>query len=317
MVKQKTGQLALCLTALALALAAAGCGGEPAAAGQAVGNGANPGTSFDAPASQPRGEQYIADAWIKDKEGFTSLGLEIANNGSESVTIQYDEFLFDGEAVEAWQPSEPAFTLEPMTGKGRGDLALIGMPAAEFVSQYAEWTVKATVTAADGTGLEPVVATFRTSELLGTQESAPAPGPKAGDVVLAAQELYSANGLIVTLPEQTLRGLTTDVEGLHYEDPLIRFENQTGDDLFIRFEDACVNGTAAGIGDAFGEDYYDAAPAGGESCEQTLALGGALTEAVVSGAASGEITFTLYLSADMETALDEAELTIPFMVAAG
>lgn len=55
-VKQKTGQLALCLTALALALAAAGCGGEPAAAGQAVGNGANPGTSFDAPASQPRGD---------------------------------------------------------------------------------------------------------------------------------------------------------------------------------------------------------------------------------------------------------------------
>lgn len=344
MKKKTIKKLAACLLALALALASAGCGsgkeqgaaagaeadaseavgsGTEADASESIGNGADAETTLDIPESeadteadkkQARKDQYINDAWISDKEGMTSIGVEIVNVGEESVEILCHDFLFDGAAVAGWEPSEPAFTLEPMTGRGLGDIILMDIPIDEFTSKYSELTIQATVTSADGEEREPVIATYQISELVRSQDSNSSAQPQAGDITFTSQELYNANGLTVTVPEQTLKALYTDVEGLHYQEPLLHFENQSEDYLFIRFVDTSVNGEAVGIRDAFGDDYYDATPDAGEACDQYITLGDALIAAVDSDADSGEITLTLYISEDMETALDEAEITIPFTI---
>lgn len=345
MKKKTTKKLAAWLLALALALTAAGCGsngeqntaagaeadasetvgsGAQADASESIGNGAGADTTLDVPESeadteadkkQARKDQCINDAWINDKEGMTSIGVEIGNDGEESVEILYHDFLFDGAAVEGWEPSEPAFTLEPMTSRGL-EVMLLDIPIDEFTSKYSELTIQAMVTSTDGEELEPVIATYQISELVRSKDnSSPAqPQPQPGDINFTSQELYNANGLTVTIPEQTLKALYTDVEGLHYQEPLLHFENQSEDYLFIQFKDTSVNGKAVGIRDAFGDDYYDATPDAGEACDQYITLGDTLITAVDSGADSGEITLTLYISEDMETALDEAEITIPFTI---
>lgn len=343
MKKETTKKLAACLLAFALVFTAAGCGGgeQGAAAGaeagasetagsgaadasESIGNGADADTTLDVPESEADTEAdeeqvsrdiFISEAWVNDKEGMTPIGVSICNHGEESVEILYHDFLFDGAAVEGWEPSEPAFTLEPMTGRGL-EVMLLDISTEEFTSKYSELTIQATVTSADGEELEPIIATYQISELVQSEDnSSPAqPQPQPGDITFTSQELYNANGLTVTIPEQTLKALYTDAEGLHYQEPLLHFENQSEDYLFIRFVDTSVNGEAVGIRDAFGDDYYDVTPDAGEACDQYITLGDTLITAVDSGADSGEITLTLYISEDMETALDEAEITIPFAI---
>lgn len=338
MKKETTKKLAACLLAFALALTAAGCGSggkQEAAAGaeedasetagsgaemdasESIGNGADAETTLDVPESekdtkadkkQDRRDQYINDVWVNDKEGSTEIGVEIVNVGQEPVEILYHDFLFDGAAVEGWEPFEPAFTLESMTGRGvrgRDGVILMDIPIDEFTSKYSELTIQATVTSADGEELEPVIATYQISELVQSEDNSSPAQPQPGNITFASQELYSANGLTVTIPDQTL---------MQSQEPLLHFENQSEDYLFIQFKDTSVNGEAVGISDAFGDDYYDATPDAGESCDQYITLGDALLAAVDSGADSGEITLTLYISEDMETALDEAEITIPFTI---
>lgn len=332
---KQTKKLLASLFTFVLALAIAGCGNskeqnavtEPeeteADASESIGNTANIEATLDVPETeedtdaveeQIRKFQYINDAWINDMEGLTEIGVEIMNDGKEPVEIFYHDFLFDGAAVEGWEPSEPAFTLEPMTGRGLGGIILMDISIDEFTSKYSELTIQATVTSADGKELEPVVATYQISELVRSEDSNSSGQPQSGDIIFISQELYSANGLTVTLPEQTLKALYTDTDGRHYQEPLLHFENQSGDYLFIRFTNTSVNGETVGIRDAFGDDYYDVTPAAGEACDQYITLGDALIAAVDSGVDSGEITLTLYISEDMETALDEAEITIPFAI---
>lgn len=335
---KQTKKLIACLLVLALALVSVGCGSSKeqtaatkleeteANASESIGAGKDESTELNSsdtkedtePAEEKERKdfQFIDQKIVFAEDHESKLTLIIAHHLDQvkSVEFSYQEILLDGIPAENWEAQglgADTFTTEP------GGCFPQTLVLAANIDDYSELTIQATANFDDGTEPYPFSVTYQISDLARSEGSNSSGQTQSGDPIVAftSQDLYSANGLTVTIPEQTLKALYTDVEGRHYQEPLLHFENQSEDYLFIRFVDMSINGEATGISDAFGDDYYDAAPAAGETCDQCITLGDALLAAVDSGADSGEITLTLYISKDMETALDEAEITIPFTIA--
>lgn len=120
------------------------------------------------------------------------------------------------------------------------------------------------------------------------------------EVYVEEQELYNANGIVITIPEQTISPSTY---------PTFHLECQYDHGLYYSFLDLKVDGELIAKGSHSNADgeIYPAEPSDDPIPVDFLA-------AVESGRDSGEITFVLDIWDDIMTSIDKPEITISYRI---
>lgn len=322
---RKSRRLLACLLALALSCAVAGCGNSNDGKGQEAGStpetdpqtsepigaGADVDTELNTEPNQEAEEplQCIDNVVVSESGDSTStICPTISNFAEKSVEASLLGFLLDGVAIDDWHVSENmppetydpetvSFTLDPGTGRNLPIVLNVN------IYDYTELTVQASVTSADGKEQIPLSATFLTSELLKPEDMEVASTGSSDPVMhIEAQELYNADGIVVTVPEQTLQ--------YSYE-PEIHLENSNGFDLYISFMSLTVDGNLIQEGSHNTSDAF--VPASGSS-DSALPVKETLYDTVYSGTESGEITFVLFLTENQNETFGETTVTIPYTI---
>lgn len=327
MMKQNknVGKLLACLLALALSCAAAGCGNGNDGEGQdadamaeadsqtpeSIGAGADVDTELNTEPEKEDEEplQCIDNVLVSESGDSTStICPTISNFAEESVEASLLGFLLDGVAVDDWHVSENmpldtydpetvSFTLDPGTGRNLPIVLNVN------IYDYTELTVQASVTSADGKEQIPLSATFLTSELLKLEDMEVASTGSSDPVMhIEAQELYNADGIVVTVPEQTLQ--------YSYE-PEIHLENSNDFDLYISFMNLTVDGNLIQEGSHNTSDAFVSASG---SSDSGLPVKETLYDIVYSGTESGEIAFVLFLTENQNETFGETAVTIPYTI---
>lgn len=121
-------------------------------------------------------------------------------------------------------------------------------------------------------------------------------------ITIEEQELYNANGIVVTLPEQKL-----DTS----EEPKIHFENNSGNTMYFSFMDLTVDGELIREG---AHNTSDSVALVGDSSDDPLPVGESLQDAVDSGRESGEISFVLFITENQRDTFGEAVVNIPYTI---
>lgn len=124
------------------------------------------------------------------------------------------------------------------------------------------------------------------------------------EVYIKEQELYNADGIVITLPEQKLDPS---------KEPLIHFENNTETTIYLSYMNLTVDGELIQEG---AHNTADGGGYAGASADEEIPVGESLQEAVNSGRESGEISFVLFLTENQRDPLGEAAVTIPYTITA-
>lgn len=252
--------------------------------------------------------------------GRSKVYVDVENTSDSAVLLEWKDLRMNGWTAgsdpkfENWFPD--LWAVEIGAHEVYQEVFFVEYPSFRGTVQYADAEIDVEVSNSDQSQTEslPVKLLLGDIEIVDLTSSGGGSAPASDPVIhIAEQEIYNANGLFITVPEQTL-GVGSGLEGIVYQLPKLHFENQRDERVFISYLDVTVNGQTVYEGSR--DTYFDAVPEAGETLDADLAVVNGLKDAVDSGSNSGEISFTLYLSVDMETALDEASVTIPFAVAA-
>lgn len=319
--KKKIKKLTACLLALALTLTATSCGNseeQEADAGTAETNASeNIGSekAIDANLEVPKTDTSAEPAEKKQIPDFelvelwsvyaendkTELTLIFSHHLDEvkSVTFSCQDVLLDGVSAGSWETygfSAENYMTEP-------DLYFSQALILDTnIYDYSELTMQLTAEFDDGTKPYPFSATCQISEIEKREKVDPS-GPSVTPViVMAEQELYNANGIVITLPEQKLDP---------NEEPKIHFESSNGAMMYLSFMNLTVDGELIREG---AHNTSDSAVSAGDSFDDTLPVGESLLAAVDSGRESGEISFVLFFTENQHDTFDEAAVTIPYTI---
>lgn len=310
----------LALTLLLSALITVGCGSggeqETAAetpetdASETIGAGTGENTELDVPEADSDTETgketettdfSFIDEWITSiEDNKTELTLIIAHHIKEakSVEFTYQDVLLDGAAAVNWEAhglGADTFTIDPNAFQSFPQTLVLGTN----IDDYSELTVHAVANFDDGTEPYPFSATFQINEMeRNIEEKAPA----SAEIYIEEQELYNANGIVITLPEQKLDPS---------KEPQIHFENNTEVTIYLSYMNLTVDG------ELIREGAHNTADGGGNagvSADEEIPVGESLQTAVDSGRDSGEITFVLFITENQYDPIAEPEITIPYTV---
>lgn len=320
--KKSIKKTAACLLAFALALTAIGCGSgreqeattetaetteTGADASETIGAGTAKNTELDMPKTEedtkPAEKKRLEDfeftlPWITSIENDkTELTISIIHHLKEvkSVEFTYQNVLLDNNTVENWEAHTPGggdqntFTTNPNTGFLQ--ILTLGVNMKEF----SEITIQATANFNDGTDPYPFSVTYQISEIeMQLPENSSAPPM----IFIEEQELYNANGIVVTVPEQKQDLYTYELE--------LHFESSLDHNMYISFLNVTVNGELAAKG---GRGLVDVTLSPGET-DSPLYLG----DSANFGEESGEITFVLFIDEDAYNPPAESAITIPYTI---
>lgn len=295
---------------LAGIMAFGGCGNGNDGEGQeadseSIGLGADVDTEPDTAPEEPL--QSITDLMISYVDGEEStISPMIMNYSEESVEAALQGFLLDGVAVEDWHVSENApldtynpdsvsFPLDPSTGR------CLPIALNANIYEYSEITVLASVIFTDGRDPLPLSATFQISELERPEDREPIQSSGA-KIHIEAQELYNADGIVVTVPEQTLQ---------NSHEPEIHLENSNDFGMYLSFMSLTVDGELIQEGSHNTSDAFVSASG---SSDSVLPVSEILFDTVYSGKESGEITFMLFLTENQSETFGETAVTIPYTI---
>ena len=291
----------LALALLLSVLAAVGCGSSReqeetaktgADASEAVGAGTGENMELDVPKTDNDTEtgketettdSSFIDEWITSMgEDKSELTLIIAHHIKEakSVEFTYQDVLLDGVAAENWEAhgrGADTFTIDPNTHQSFPQTLILGAN----IDNYSELTIHATANFDDGTEPYPFSATFQIREMERKIEEKVVTAT-SDEISIEAQELYNADGIVVTVPEQTV----SDKDYF-----LLHIENNTDGTAHFYTDKVTVNGALL----KERRNYHTETTAPGESIDMYVGFEyseGEYEEKMQPDVKSGEISFT-------------------------
>lgn len=305
-------KLLVCLPALALVCALAGCGGQGAgsesigagsesigAGPESIGAGARPDTGLHTDAERPL--YTITSIMLSEADGETATISPLLMNYSDEMTEGiWQGFLLDGEPVDwyisertpldTYDPEDGSFPLEPSTGRN------IPIVLKADLGAHTEITAQAAILFADGREPVSLTATFPISELERPELTQP------GEMIqIEAQELYNGNNLLITIPAQTI-----PLSAM----PELYIESQYEYPLYYSFLNLRLDGELIQEGS---QSTADGQIPNGGPADAPIPV--EFRDAVAAGRKSGEVTFVLAVWETLiDPALAEPEVTIPYTI---
>lgn len=223
------------------------------------------------------------EGWITSiEEDKTEITLVISHHikESKSVGFTYQEVLLDGVEAENWEAhgrGADTFTIDPNAFQSFPQTLVLGTN----IDNYSELTVHATANFEDGTEPYPFSATFRISEMERKIEEKVVT-VTSDEISIEAQELYNADGIVVTVPEQTV----SDKDYF-----LLHIENNTDGTAHFYTDKVTVNGALL----KERRNYHTETTAPGESIDMYVGFEyseGEYEKKMQPDVKSGEISFT-------------------------
>lgn len=321
MKKRNIKKLTACLLAFAMAFTATGCGNNieqdiaadtaeteemEANASDTVGSGTDVNMDLDTEETEtsvPLKEALtITASYMESEPGRDILYVDIENTAEKDVTVEWLDLMMDGKAAsedsgsefESWFPD--LWSVEIEAGDTYQEMFYIDHPTVSY-AEYAEAAIEATVSDSSKTQTEPlnITISLKDVEIVNAETTV-----KTSAIHIEEQELYNANSIVVTIPEQTISPSSM---------PTFHLECQYDHSLYYSFLDLKVDGDLIAEGSHSNADG-EIDPA--EPSDDPIPVD--FWTAIDSGKDSGKITFVLFITEDQRNPFVEPEITIPYTI---